>query len=335
MKLRQTRALNGDPATVIEVERPDDFDALLANIVQTRFYDLAYFETHSGYEAGRLVPNFWFIAEMAAALQPTRALEVGCGRGDVLRLLARRGVEVAGCDFSADVCGVAWPEIRDRVRLGELAPVCRRLAAAGERFDLLLGFDIWEHLLPAALDDALDALLSTGTDDALCFFVIPAFGDDPVFGEQFPLELEETRPEFEGRQPFRHLLAERVDPPVPASGHLIWAHTDWWQRALEAHGLVRVPALERTLHRYFDLVLPHSNRSFYLLRRDTPAAAARCARLLDAPYSGAAFLRCLTGFLRATYVAGEVRSGLVRHLAARHAPSWVRAGWRRLKAARR
>ncbi len=331
MRLTKTRALNGDDATVIEIERPEDYEQLLSNIVRTGYYDGEYFRTHSGYEAGKLVPNFWFIAEMAAALRPTHALEIGCGRGDVLRLLARRGVSVRGADFSAEVHASAWPQVRDRIILGDLAEACRTLSAGGERFDLLMGFDIWEHLLPTALDGALDALLATASNDALCFFVIPAFGADAVFGEQFPLELEETRADFDARQPFRHLLAERTEPPLPASGHLIWAHTEWWQQRLEAHHLVRMPKLERSLHRFFDFVLPPSNRSFYILRRDTTEALKREQALLDGPYDSASFAKCLAGFLHGSYVTRQLRGGLIRYLAGRRAPPWLKAAWRRLR----
>lgn len=314
----------------IAIEQASDAAQLLKNIIDTGYYDSGYFKTHSGYEPGKIVPNFWFIAEIARALKPRSAFEVGCGRGDVLKLLARSGVRVAGADFSADVVSEAWPDVRQQLEHGELAEVCERRAKAGKRCDLLLGFDIWEHLLPSALDHAISAAVSTLTDDGLAYFVVPAFGNDDVFGEPFPLELEQNRAAFEARELFPYLRAERVDPPIPVSGHLIWAHTEWWERAFVKHGLVRVRELEREFHRFFDPIIPASNRCFYVFRRDTAVAEER-VRALRGTYTAARFAKCLAGFLHATAVTKELRGGFIKPLVAQYTPDRVRAAYRALR----
>ncbi len=286
MKLLQTHHLSdgkglnqGQAASLIEIESPADFDTLLENIVRTGYYDRDYFASHSGYEPGRLITHFLFVAEMAMRLRPRRLLEVGCGRGDVLSLLRRRGISVSGIDFSAAAKSQAWPNIRDAIELGDLTDVCARYAAGDRRFDVVCGFDIWEHLHPERLSPSIRAVVDASTDDALYFFVVPAFGEDPGFGESFPLEFEENRTEFQARVPFRRLKAEQIDPPIPASGHLIWAHTDWWEQQFQSHGLQRRPELERRLH-FFDRFLPYSVRSFYIFARMTEAATRR-ARALE------------------------------------------------------
>lgn len=285
MKLIQTHHLSdgkglnqGQAASLIEIEGPADFDALFENIVRTGYYDRDYFASHSGYEPGRLVTHFLFVAEMALRLRPRRLLEVGCGRGDVLSLLRRRGVAVSGIDFSAAARSQAWLDIRDAIELGDFTEVCARYAASDRRFDVVCGFDIWEHLHPERLKPSIRAVVDASTDDALYFFVVPAFGEDAVFGESFPLEFAENRKELQARLPFRHLKAERTDPPIPASGHLIWAHTDWWERQFQSQGLQRRPALERQLH-FFDRFLPYSVRSFYIFARATESAARRASAL--------------------------------------------------------
>lgn len=276
----------GQPATLIEVEEPADLDRLYDHIVESEYYDKQYL-VHSGYQEGAVPDHFWFVAEIARHLRPRRALEIGCGRGDVLYLLSLAGIEVHGIDLSSDAVHEAWPSLRDRLRCGDILEVLdQHLRERPDvRFDLVCGFDIWEHLRPASLSDYMARVVDAASDDALFFFIVPAFGDDPVFGEQFPLEFEENRPEFERREPFRFLVADASVDTVPALGHLTWAHTEWWQRQFESHGMVRLPALERSFHRFFDPFLPHSVKAFYIFRRGTPEAARRAAKLR--PYGAA------------------------------------------------
>ena len=282
MRLIKTRWLgdeSGAEHTLIEIERESDFDELCRNMAQTKYYDRSYFHQTSGYKPGRHVAHFWLVAELLALLRPSRALDVGCGRGDLLSLLARHGIDVQGIDFSEDALRMAWPEMAGRIALGDLLQVCAGWKGT-RSFDLLLGLDIWEHLHPAQLAASIRAVSDLGTRDALAFFVVPAFGADRSFGEQFPLEFEENRAAFESRAPFRFLTAEVLEPPIPVSGHLIWAHAQWWEQQFEAQGWRRVLDFDPVLHGVFDPLLPHSVRSFFVFRKDTDEAAARVRALL-------------------------------------------------------
>lgn len=274
---------HGQETTLIQVEAPEDYDALLHNILSTGYYDRSYFESHSGLRDDRKVPHFWAVAEMLRTLRPRSVLDVGCGRGDVLSLVEPHGVQVTGIDFSEDIRSVTWPNVRDHYIAGDFSERCRELAAQGRRFDTLCAFDIWEHLLPRRLHEYISAYVSVASEDALLVFVIPAFGRDRVFGEQFPLEVEENRARFDAREPFEYLFAERTEPPIPSSGHLIWAHTEWWERQFVQHGLTRLPDVERRLHGVFDPFFPHSVRSFYVFCRDPRAVEERTRNLLPGP----------------------------------------------------
>ena len=225
------RAFNqGQAASLIEIEGDEDFDQLLQYIVDSDFYGRAYLPRQSGQGDERLVAHFWWVAEMVALLAPRLVLEIGCGRGDVLRLLREaHGADVVGVDFGSDVSNMLWPALRGSFHAGDVLEVLRDWP--GRPYDLACGFDIWEHLLPRTLDSTIAELIAHATDDALFVFVIPAFGDDVVFHEQFPLEFEENREAFDRREPFRFLVTDAVDEKVPAAGHLIWAHTDWWVAA--------------------------------------------------------------------------------------------------------
>ncbi|MCY1015351.1 class I SAM-dependent methyltransferase [Pyxidicoccus sp. MSG2] len=325
---------HGQEARLIHAEAPEDFEALLSNILDTGYYDQSYYRTHSGLRDATKVNHFWFLSELVRELAPRSVLDLGCGRGDVISLLHHKGVDVAGVDFSEDIRASVWPNIRDAFFSGDMRERCRTLAAEGRRFDTLCGFDIWEHLAPSALHEYIAAVLEVASPEALCVFVIPAFGEDRVFGEQFPLEFEENRPRFDAREPFEYLLAEHTSPAIPASGHLIWAHTDWWERQFAQHGLHRLTDVERRLHEVFDPFFPHSVKAFYVLARDARAGQARAREVLARP-SRVTRARLLPRLLQ------DVRDGqmslqgnvlpMVRQGAVENLPPPVRQTYRQLR----
>lgn len=266
----------GQEVEVIAIESPEDFDALIANMARGDFYDGAYLRHTLGYDRHPLKVDNLALAAMLDFLDPGRLLELGCGKGDVLYLLDRRGrAQVRGLDISPGILEQAWPTLGGRLDLGDLLELVPRYREQGLRFDTICGFDIWEHLHPAKLQDYLGAMLELAEEDALFFFIIPGFGQDRVFGEIFPLEFEVNRAAFEARQPFPYLTAASSDPPMPASGHLIWAHSQWWEEQFSRAGLARCHLLEKNLHKFFDDFLHIAQRSFYIFRRQGKAGQAR------------------------------------------------------------
>lgn len=325
---------HGQETTLIHVEAPEDYEALLHNILSTGYYDRTYFEHHSGLRDDHKVPHFWALAELVRTLRPRTVLDVGCGRGDILSLLASHGVRVTGIDFSEDIRTVTWPNVREHYIAGDFSERCRELAREGRRFDTLCAFDIWEHLLPRRLHEYISALVSVASDDALFVFVIPAFGTDRVFGEQFPLEVEENRARFDAREPFAFLCAERTEPPIPASGHLIWAHTEWWERQFVQHGLERLPDVERKLHAVFDLFFPHSVRSFYVFCRDPQAVQPRTRHLPSGPavLHQARLIQRMAEDIHQDRItlSGEGRE-LLRKVVSSYTPASVKRAYRKLR----
>jgi SAM-dependent methyltransferase len=117
------------------------------------------------------MPEFYNRAihlEQRLALEPwlkagpgTRVLDVGCGVGRWSRLLAARGAEVLGVDLSPTMIAQA----RQRAAAEGVAGRCRfevrDLATLdlGERFDLVLGVTVLQHILdPRQLRAALAAM---------------------------------------------------------------------------------------------------------------------------------------------------------------------------------
>lgn len=91
----------------------------------------------------------------------TRVLDVGCGVGRWSSLLAARGAHVTGIDLSPTMIA----EAKRRAAAGGVAEHCRfevqDLAHldAGEKFDLLLGVTVLQHILdPEALRAAVERM---------------------------------------------------------------------------------------------------------------------------------------------------------------------------------
>jgi SAM-dependent methyltransferase len=117
------------------------------------------------------MPEFYNRAidlEQRLALEPwlrvnpdTRVLDVGCGVGRWSRLLAARGARVTGVDLSPTMIA----EAQRRAAADGVAAHCRfevqdlSKLDVGERFDLVLGVTVLQHILdPAALRAAFAAM---------------------------------------------------------------------------------------------------------------------------------------------------------------------------------
>ena len=292
MRIIETRRLDdgkgfnqGQTSQLIRIDAPADNDRILEGIQASDYYGRSYFQTNINHDAGSIKTYNLLVAAMVQMLDPGSVLELGCGRGDILLLLSLCGVgKVAGIDISADAIKGMWPQLASQVHLGDLLEVCPALARQRRLFDTVVALDIWEHLHPSRLDDYIRTVLEAASPDALFYFRIPAFGPDRSFGEVFPLEFEENRVDYERDQPFSHLLAESVDPPIPINGHLIWARSTWWEQQFNRLGLVRAVELEARLHQLFDDHLFYAQRVFFVFHRaqaPTGRLAAINAKNLD------------------------------------------------------
>lgn len=272
---------DGRPVDLIQIEKEEDYAALLENIINSKYYDLSYFDSHIDYREGEVKFDSFFLSSILKFLNPKSLLEMGCGRGDIIFLAGLDNkVTVRGIEFSRDVLKKVWPPLAGKVDYGDILEVCKNYLPRNITFDTFCAFDLWEHLLPGKLDDYIDSFVALAEQDALFFFTIPAFGEDKVFGEVFPLEFEENREKFDSRSSFDYLIIESLDPPIPVKGHLICAHSEWWQKQFERHGLVRIEALEKNIHSHFDEHLFYARKSFYVFSLDSREARRRVKRLL-------------------------------------------------------
>ncbi len=293
------RLNDGSQARLIKIEDPGDFDVLVRNIDETGYYKSAYFETKIGYDGYQLKRENLPVASMAYCLNPRRVLELGCGRGDVLLLLELAGVEdVMGIDLSPDLAEHLPPELKEKVLVGDILDFASQMDKSTGEPDLVMAFDLWEHLHPARLDEYIKAVDRLASEDALFFFIVPAFGEDRVYGEPFPLQFEENRRDFDAGDPFTYLMAEPGDPPIPINGHLIWAPGSWWEAQFEQIGWVRETTIETSLHSFFDPYLSSAQLSFYLYRKGSRTAEQRTRALKESPMGHLHLWRNQLWFLR-------------------------------------
>ncbi len=103
-----------------------------------------------------------------AAVKPgMQVLDVGCGRGEILRHVTKLGARAYGIDYAEVAVKLSREATRDEPRpIGVYRTDAKRLPYANSAFDRVLMFDVVEHLFPwelnAALQDAQRVLKPLG-----------------------------------------------------------------------------------------------------------------------------------------------------------------------------
>jgi SAM-dependent methyltransferase len=253
----------GGTVVAFHAPTPEWFDRLEAAILSSDYYD------KPGIWEFNLNRDKRLMAEIVASLEPTCVLEIGCSNGTVLQSLHERGIEVAGLDISVAAVARADPSIRERIHIGDLLT-----ADLPRTYDAVYGLDVFEHLNPNKLAAYLAQVRALTNPGGLVFTNLPAFGEDPVFGTVFPMDLEEWDRDAAAGRPFSLLPVD--DDGYPHHGHLVWADSAWWVRQFEGAGLRRESAVERALHQRYDEYMRQSSparRSFYVFSRDADRGA--------------------------------------------------------------
>jgi 2-polyprenyl-6-hydroxyphenyl methylase / 3-demethylubiquinone-9 3-methyltransferase len=93
-----------------------------------------------------------------------RLLDIGCGGGLLTEPMARLGAEVVGADASAETIAIAAAHAAESgLAIDYRATTAEALAAAGERFDVLLNMEVVEHAAdPAAFLGSCCRLVKPG-----------------------------------------------------------------------------------------------------------------------------------------------------------------------------
>jgi 2-polyprenyl-3-methyl-5-hydroxy-6-metoxy-1,4-benzoquinol methylase len=243
----------------------EDFDWLERKIIGNGYYER---------------PGVWgllidgdkrMMADIAAEFAPGAVLDFGCANGAVLKCLKDKGIDGEGVEISAASLDKAYPEIMDRIRLGDI-----RNLAFSRTYDLILGLDIFEHLNPNKLSEYLSRLHGLLKDGGYLYANIPAFGKDSVFGEIFRIDYVSWTEDASEKRYFRAVPVDGYG--YPKNGHLIGAATDWWVDRFSEAGFRRETDIEAALHRKFDEAMEKispARRAYYVFSKNADLGKTR------------------------------------------------------------
>jgi SAM-dependent methyltransferase len=242
---------------VFRVREENDFDWLERKILENGYYE------KPGVWSFIIDEDKRMLADIAAEFGPRSVLDIGCANGAVLKCLQDKGIRGEGVEISRMALDKAIPEIEERVHFGDLLSL--QLA---RRYDLVLGLDIFEHFNPRRLADYIGEIFRLTEDGGYLFANIPAYGDDPVFGEIFPIAYREWDNDIAAGRNFRTVPVDSYG--YPKNGHLICGSTEWWVEQFEGQGFQREVDLERALHNKYDAAMDRvspARRSFYVFSK--------------------------------------------------------------------
>jgi 2-polyprenyl-3-methyl-5-hydroxy-6-metoxy-1,4-benzoquinol methylase len=137
------------------------------------YRDHAAMETdHWWFQGRRAVVTAVLDRHLGAAHRPRSALDVGCGTGGMLPVLARFASEVVGLDMSAEAVGHAQATAPPRVTV-RVGSIPEHVPSDGS-LDLVSAFDVVEHI-----DDDVAALVALRQalkpDMGMLIITVPAY----------------------------------------------------------------------------------------------------------------------------------------------------------------
>lgn len=271
-----------DPWILFRAENSGDFDWLEAAILDSGYYD------KPGVWRLEIETDKRLMAELVASLEPERVLELGCASGAVLQCLSEAGISADGVEISEAAIEAAFPAVRGRIHRVNATEF-----ELPSTYDVIFGLDIFEHLNPNRLGECLKRVEAHLAPGGFVFANIPAFGADPIFGEMFPVYIDDWHVDGDRGVNYRTLHCDPLGYPL--NGHLIWARTDWWVTQFESIGLRREPDIESALHERYDEYLGKATparRSFYVFSKGAqPGEIDKLAAAIRA--TGSAVLEAL------------------------------------------
>jgi 2-polyprenyl-3-methyl-5-hydroxy-6-metoxy-1,4-benzoquinol methylase len=252
---RYIKNVNNDELLVFSATTSEDFDWLEEAIFKFGYYEKPGVWSFVVDEDKRT------LAEMIATFNPRRTLDFGCANGAVVQALHDLNINAEGVEISSFALEHAFPAIKGRIHHGDILS----LPLDTGSYDVITGFDIFEHLNPNKIDACISRVAELLAPGGLVFANIPAFGRDEVFGEVFEYYLHDWDNQRNGESFFKSIHVDMHGYPV--NGHLVWADTVWWTELFRRHGFERRLDREKQLHHTFDGKLYHSRKSFYVFRK--------------------------------------------------------------------
>lgn len=250
--------LDGLTHHVLHLENDSEFDLLEQLIFTHRFYD-----SFGGW--GYTIDlDKRVTAAIVKGLGAKSCLDIGCSNGPVMSVLASNGVDVVGIDMSHLAFALAYSNVRDRMVYGDLLAV-----DLNRTFDVVVAMDFFEHTNPRKLGQYIGKAASLVHAEGYLIVNGPMFGRDRVFGEPFPVHLDDWNHEPQDTY-WRHIPCYEKGWPV--DGHLIWASAAFWEGQFADHGMIRdieiETALQRSLSGFFS-EYAYARQMLFVLRRQT------------------------------------------------------------------
>jgi len=130
--------------------------------IDAEYYDREYYtgkkgEHRLGYAEsffGRVfhsVVNYYRALLIKIFLNPKNCLDVGCGTGRLVKSLRKLGIDAHGVEISEAALEIADPAVKPYLKQGDII----KLPYKDDQFDLVLTFDVLEHLEKSKIKKAI------------------------------------------------------------------------------------------------------------------------------------------------------------------------------------
>jgi hypothetical protein len=234
---------------------PEDYDWLERMIIENGYYEGA---GSWGYDINQ---DKRMLAEFIREFEPKKALEIGCSSGAVMKCLWELGVYCEGVEISSYARRMAYPEVAHLIHQGDLLDL-----DLPRVYDVIFGMDVFEHFNPNKLPRYIHRVRNLLTEGGRLVINVPAIGDDDVFGLIHGYWLNEWR-SLPTDSIYSFFPTDELGYPL--SGHLVWAHTTWWEAMFAEHSFLRDREFERRLHQKFDNRMSYSaaRKSYYVFAK--------------------------------------------------------------------
>jgi len=195
---------------------------------------------------------------IVATFAPRRALDVGCGLGQLVLALRRLGVEATGCDYSEAFLEMAPEDVRPYLHQGDVTDLSRY--RAGE-FDLVLCMEVLEHLPVDLIHRCLAEIRRVSSGPLV--ITTPSFGPNWPGRSGLPLHTPSWRADALSGSRFSQIVI--APDGRPHHGHLTLASYRWWTERFAEHHLVRNQDIENAWLENPQRPLWHHRWNLYVL----------------------------------------------------------------------
>lgn len=243
---------------VFKVKQPSDFDWLEKKIIENGYYE------KPGVWNLQIGDDQKLLSDLVSQFKPKYVLDLGCANGTVMKCLYDKGIKSEGIEISRLYLSKAFPEIKGNIHLGDILEINLE-----KKYDFILGLDIFEHLNPNKLSNYIEKLFELLSEKGYLFCNIPAFGKDQVFGEIFPVYIQDWKQNIKNNSLFQTIHTD--DYGYPKNGHIIGADSTWWVRQFEDEGFHREKDVEKKLHEKYDKAMDQisiARKSYYVFSKN-------------------------------------------------------------------